>query len=93
MKAASFKELDWRLKGLFIVLIGMALFSAAFGIKLIAGATLVAIGYESATTVDEGSRAFFMMVSGLGMMVFATGFVMMTRELRDNVLPKPIESA
>ncbi len=68
-----------QLKLLRVVLGALVLGSAGFGLRLIVGALL--LGAHGMDWGQEGSRAFFMSLSGLTLLVFATGFVMMIREV------------
>lgn len=68
-----------QLKILRVALGVMTLATGGFGLRLLIGALLV--GFDSTNLSTEGSRAFFMSLSGLTMLVFCAGFVMMIREV------------
>tara|TARA_B100000686_G_scaffold185532_1_gene192358 strand:- start:194 stop:493 length:300 start_codon:yes stop_codon:yes gene_type:complete len=61
----------------------LAVASCGFGVYLIVAAIL--LGFEHSSWGQNGSRAFFMSLSGLTLLVFGGGFVMMIRELSGHI--------
>lgn len=70
-------------KVLRVALTLLAAASFGFGLYLIAAAIL--LGVQHSDWGQNGSRAFFMSLSGLTMLVFGGGFVMMVRELTGHI--------
>ena len=75
----STKSTILRLHVLRVALIAMALLMGGFGVQMTGAALLTWSG--AGPGAGDGSRAFFMSVSGLTLAVFCIGFVMMVREV------------
>lgn len=66
------------------VVLGVMVFSTgAFSARLMLSSLLVA--FDGPIGGNEGSRAFFMSLSSLTLMVFCGGFVMMIREVNATI--------
>ncbi len=66
-----------------VLVIIMMILTGSFGLYLIIGSIILAMNFTEGT--GEGSQAFFMSVSGLTLLVFSTGFGMMTKELTTTI--------
>jgi len=73
------KQATAPIKALAVGIMGLASISGLLGARLFIGSFLLAFSISG--DVDEGGRAFFMNVSGLGLLVFTAGFIMMLRQL------------
>ena len=70
-------------KTLRVAIAMLAAASCGFGLYLLLAAIL--LGVEHSQWGQNGSRAFFMSLSGLTLLVFGGGFVMMIRELSGHI--------